>query len=53
MSRQFTSQQVATHNQEHPDDKYAVINGDVYRIGSIPFNKCKTCTFFHNRVLLV
>lgn len=43
MPRQFTLEQVAAHNQSHPNNKYAVILGEVYRIASIPFGNCKIC----------
>ncbi|KAG6361393.1 hypothetical protein INS49_009620 [Diaporthe citri] len=40
MPRKFTFEQVGAHNNSHPNNKYAVIHGDVYRIASIPFGKC-------------
>lgn len=56
MSRQFTIEQVTAHNldEKNPQDNwYVVIHGEVYRVGSIPFNKCKIRESFYFKVPLV
>lgn len=48
MSRPFTVEQVAAHNQTTVLDKWwAIIHGEVYRVSNIPLAKCKTRTSFH------
>lgn len=50
MSRQFTIQDVATHNQNNfntPDKWWAIIHGEVYQVASIPLAKCKTRSSFY------
>lgn len=51
MAQLFTLQQVEQHNAKTIFDKYAVVNGGVYRLSNIPWGQCKTKPPFRTHVV--